>query len=304
MAKLVEINGRLVGEGQPIYFIAEIGINHNGDLNIAKDLIDVAVEAGCDAVKFQLFKIDQLFAPEILSRSEEHRRRIAWELPDQFIPDLAKYAHDLGLEFGCTPFYLKAVDILEPHVDFYKIASYELLWADLIQTCSQTGKPLMFSTGMATQDEIQSAYDICVSARANDISIFHCNSSYPTPLDQVNLKVMDRLRDQFKHQRPLPRIGWSDHSRNAGVIQRAVHHYGAEVIEFHLDLDEQGAEYAAGHCWLPHEMGTVIRQIKSGLTADGDGSLEFSPSEASEREWRADPSDGLRPLMHVRKDFR
>ncbi len=284
-----------------VKFVAEVSSNHGTDLDRAKAFIRTSAEIGCDAVKFQLFKIDQLFAPEILSKSKEHQRRKAWELPEQFIPELANYAHDLGLEFGCTPFYLAAVDILESHVDFYKIASYELLWADLLKKCARTGKPVMFSTGMATQSEIQTAYDICVSAGANDISIFHCNSSYPTPLDQVNLKVMDRLRDQLKHQGPMPKIGWSDHSRNAGVIQRAVHHYGAEVIEFHLDLDQQGAEYAAGHCWLPDEMKTVISQIRSGMEADGSDLVEFSEAEAAERDWRADPGDGLRPRIHTRK---
>lgn len=287
-----------------VKFIAEISSNHNGDLKRAMNFVKVSAGIGCDAVKFQLFKIDQLFAPEILSKSEEHRRRKAWELPEHFIPDLAKYAHDLGLEFGCTPFYLKAVDIIEPHVDFYKIASYELLWIDLIQKCSQTGKPMMFSTGMATQDEIQSAYSACVSMAANDITILHCNSSYPTPLNEVNLSVIHRLRSQFEGLKTKPKIGWSDHSREPGVIQRAAHHYGVDTIEFHLDLDKDGDEYSSGHCWLPAEIETVIRQIKSGLTADGNGLTDFSPAEAPEREWRADPSDGLRPLLHMRKDYR
>ncbi len=107
------------------FFIAEVSSNHGRDLERSLALIDAAAAAGCDAVKFQLFKIDQLFAPEILERSEEHRRRKQWELPVEFLPELAARAHERGIEFGCTPFYLDAVAELEPHVNFYKVDSYE-----------------------------------------------------------------------------------------------------------------------------------------------------------------------------------
>ena len=287
-----------------VKFIAEVSSNHGADLDRAIEFIRVSANIGCDAVKFQLFKIDQLFAPEILEKSWEHRRRKEWELPEEYIPELATYAHDLGLEFGCTPFYLDAVDILEPHVDFFKIASYELLWTDLLEKCTRTGKPVMLSTGMATEEEIQSAYSICAKEGVADLTIFHCNSSYPTPLNEVNLQVIDRLRRVFNQSNPQPKIGWSDHSRNPAVIQRAVHHYNVDTVEFHLDLDTKGEEYSAGHCWLPVEMELVIQQIKMAEKADGSGLVEYSNAEAPEREWRADPLDGLRPFTKLRTHFK
>ena len=132
-------------------FIAEVSSNHNRDLGRMKEFIQVAADIGCDGVKFQLFKIEDLFAPEILAWSEEHRRRADWELPLEFIPELAEYTHKCGLKFSCTPFYLEAVDILEPYVDFYKIASYELLWLDIFRACAATGLPVVFSISQIYQ---------------------------------------------------------------------------------------------------------------------------------------------------------
>ena len=138
-------------------FISEVSSNHAGDLDRCLEFIDVSAEIGCDAVKFQLFQVEKLFAPEVLASSEEHRNRREWELPSEFIPHIAERCRSRGVQFCCTPFDLEAVDELAPHVDFLKIASYELLWDDLLVACAQTGKPVILSTGMATLDEIQAA---------------------------------------------------------------------------------------------------------------------------------------------------
>jgi sialic acid synthase SpsE len=132
------------------FFIAEVSSNHYRDLDRSFAFIDAAAKAHCGAVKFQLFKIDQLFAPEILEKSEAHRRRKDWELPVEFLPQLARRCVENQIQFSCTPFYLAAVDELEPYIDFYKIASYELLWDDLLGACARTRKPVILSTGMAT----------------------------------------------------------------------------------------------------------------------------------------------------------
>ena len=136
------------------FLIAEISSNHNADLDRATDLIKMAANVGFDAVKFQLFKIDELFSKEILDKSKLHRQRKNWELPLEFIDKLSALSRSLGLKFGCTPFYLGAVYELEPYVDFYKISSYEILWLKLFEACCDTGKPLIFSTGMANAMEI------------------------------------------------------------------------------------------------------------------------------------------------------
>src|SRR6201996_952485 len=280
-------------------FIAEASSNHDRDLTRALAFVGAAADAGCDAVKFQLFKINRMFAPEILAQSSKHRARAEWELPLSHLGPLAEHCSAKNIQFSCTPFYLDAVAELAPFVDFYKIASYELLVKDLLKACAQTGKPVVLSTGMATMDEIVAATDCLKNAGARDVTLLHCVSAYPTPAREANLSAIATIRDATG----LP-TGWSDHTRRPAVIERAVHHWGARVVEFHLDLDGKGAEYAAGHCWLPGEIAPVIARIRESLVADGTGFKGPQPSEIADREWRADPSDGMRPLRAIRLSYR
>ena len=222
-------------------FIAEVSSNHARDLNRSLAFIDAAADAGCQAVKFQLFRIDQLFAPEILAKSEMHRKRREWELPLEFLPPLSQRARERGIEFSCTPFYLQAVAELHDFVDFYKIASYELPWDDLLAACAATGKPVVLSTGMATLDEIKHATGVLRNNGCANPVLLHCTSAYPTPYQDANLAAIETLRQATGSE-----IGWSDHTVQPGVIHRAMHRFGARVIEFHLDLDGHGDEYASG----------------------------------------------------------
>lgn len=279
-------------------FVAEVSSNHSQDLNRAKEFIKVSAQIGCQAVKFQLFKIDRLFAPEILAKSKTHRDRKEWELPVEFLPKLSTYSHSLGLKFSCTPFYLEAVKELEPYVDFYKIASYELLWDDLIIECAKTKKDLVLSTGMSTLNEIEHAVEVFKTHSNSKLTLLHAISGYPTPLKETNLKAIETLRNEFKID-----VGLSDHSVSKDVITRAVYKWDASMIEFHLDLDENGAEYKSGHCWLPNQMKETINSIKNGLLSDGTGEKIPAPSEIDDRLWRADPSDGLRPFKEIREKF-
>jgi N-acetylneuraminate synthase len=277
-------------------FIAEVSSNHYRDLDRCNAFIDAAAKAGCQAVKFQLFRIDQLFAPEILEKSEGHRRRKDWELPVEFLPKLAARCKEYEIQFSCTPFYLEAVRELEPYVDFYKIASYELLWDDLLIACARSGKPVIVSTGMATVPEIKHAVDVLRMSGCEHLTLLHCTSAYPTPYAEANLSAIEVIRRATKCD-----VGWSDHTREPGVIHRAIHRWGASVIEFHIDLDGQGEEFAGGHCWLPDQIAQVIKDIGKGYIADGTGLKEPVPSELPDRDWRADPSDGLRPLKRIRE---
>jgi N-acetylneuraminate synthase len=283
---------------QPI-FIAEASSNHGRDLARARAFVDAAADAGCDAVKFQLFKIDRMFAPEILSKSPKHRARREWELPLDHLAPLADHCRARKIQFSCTPFYLDAVRELEPFVDFYKVASYELLVGDLLTACARTGKPVILSTGMATMDEIIAAARTLTRAGARDVTLLHCVSAYPTPVAEANLSAIAAIREATGLS-----TGWSDHTRHAAVIERAVHRWGARAVEFHLDLDGKGAEYAAGHCWLPDEIAPVIARIRESLAADGAGFKGPQPSELADRDWRADPQDGMRPLKHIRAAYK
>lgn len=290
-----------------IDFIAEVSSNHNRDLVRMKEFIHSSKDIGCTGVKFQLFKIDELFAPEILENSLTHRKRKEWELSLEYIPELASLSHALGLSFSCTPFYLKAVEFLAPYVDFFKIASYELLWDDLFQKCGNTGKPIVFSTGMSTMNEVQNSLIQLLRTQTNDITILHCNSAYPTPTVDANLSGIISLRKMVNSVNNVSntkiKIGYSDHTVSPGVLYRAVHKYSADFIEFHIDLDGNGEEYEAGHCWLPDEISEVISNVNIGLGSDGDGIFNPSESEISDRDWRADPSDGLRPMKKIRQSF-
>jgi len=283
---------------QDLKFIAEVSSNHSRDIERCHRFIDASAAAGCQAVKFQLFRIDQLFAPEILERSAKHRARSQWELPLDFLPLLAQRSRERGIEFSCTPFYLDAVAELAPHVDFYKIASYELLWDELLAACAATGKPVVLSTGMATMDEIVHAVDVLKRNGCAQPTLLHCTSAYPTPWQEANLAAIDTIRDATGCA-----VGWSDHTVEAGVMHRAIHAHGARVVEFHIDLDGQGEEFAAGHCWLPEQIATVIRDVQRGLGADGDGVKVPVASELPDRLWRADPADGLRPFKQLRQTW-
>jgi len=280
------------------YFIAEVSSNHGQDLDRSLRFVDAAADAGCSAVKFQLFRVDRLFAPEILERSEEHRRRTRWELPIEFLEPLAARSRERGIDFGCTPFHMEAVAALEPHADFYKIASYELLWDELIAACAATGKPLIMSTGMATVDEIGHAVEVARDAGCPDPMVLHCVSAYPTPPEQANLAAIETIRAELG-----VRTGWSDHTTDPAVILRAIHRWGAEVLELHLDLDGTGAEFEPGHCWLPEGVTSVIDSARRGAAADGTGVKEPVPAELPDRDWRADPGDGLRPFRRLRDGF-
>ena len=279
----------------PAIFIAEASSNHAQDLSRALAFVDAAAACGCDAVKFQLFRLNELFAPEILAKSAKLRARAQWELPPAHIEPLAIRARERGIQFSCTPFYLDAVKELEPHVAFYKIASYELLWDDLLKACARTGKPVTLSTGMATMPEIERAVATLRRAGCRDMTLLHCVSAYPAPAEEANLSAIAAIREATG----VP-VGWSDHTRIPAVIERAVHRWDASAVEFHLDLDGTGAEYASGHCWLPDEIAPVIARIREGERADGTGFKGPVAAELSDREWRADPIDGLRPLRHIR----
>jgi len=286
-----------------IEFIAEVSSNHHQDINRCLAFIDEATRIGCDAIKFQLFKIEELFAPEILLKSEDHRKRTAWELPTEYIPLIAERCRSNKIKFGCTPFYLDAVNELLPFVDFYKISSYELLWTDLLIACAKTDKPLIISTGMANEDEVDAAVETILAANCRELTVLHCVSGYPTATEECNLAAIETMRHRLSERfcATSLRFGWSDHSVKPEVILRAAHRWSAETIEFHLDLEGLGSEYQSGHCWLPNQIAPVIKTCHEGLKADGDGIKKPNRTEIDECDWRADPYDGLRPFMKIRK---
>lgn len=285
-------------------FIAEIGSNHNQDLRRCIDLIDTAAAIGCDGVKFQFFRIETLYAPEILERSTKHRALKDRELPLEWLPFIKDRCKEKGLELGITPFAISDIDVIRPYVDFIKVASYELLWLDFLKAIGETRLPVVLSTGMATMREICAATkmfprpDEWELFEYYNLTLLHCVSGYPAPDSQANLSAIGELQEFL----PFP-VGYSDHTVSPAVIYRAVHRWDADMIEFHLDLDGKGAESGHGHCWLPDQIEPVIRNVRMGIACDGDGEKRPQPCEVEDMIWCTDPFDGLRPRISARKDF-
>lgn len=282
-----------------VSFVAKVSSNYHADLERCLRLIDKAAEIGCNAVKFEAFNISKLFSQEILERSPKHRAKAHLELPGEFVPHLANRCHKLGLQFSCAPSYLEAVDLLFPYVDFFMVSSFELRWDALLKACARTGKRVVLTTGMATLEEVVHAVSIVRRNGCANPILLHCVSGYPVPVEECNLAAIDSLRDNSQCG-----VGWSDHSANPGVIFRAVHRWRASMVEFHLDLDGKGDEFTSGHYWLPSQIKPVIDTIKTGFIADGTGDKRPAPREENDRDWRADPEDGLRPMQHIRKEWR
>ena len=280
-----------------VKFISEISSNHSCDIDRIRKFIEVSAKIGCYAVKFQLFKIDQLFSREVLEKSKMHRSRKKWELPIEFIPEIKKICLENNIKFGCTPFYLGAVEYLDKYVDFFKISSYEILWKNLLEACSKTNKKVIISTGMANLKEIKQAVEI-MNLNKSKFELLHCISSYPTPPNEANLSAISVLQKKFNCN-----VGLSDHSVNSEILKRAIYKWNAKIIEFHLDLDGKGEEYESGHCWLPKKIKSLISEVNNSEIYDGVFKKIPMKSEANDRNWRADPSDGLRPIKKFRKKY-
>lgn len=275
-------------------FIADVCSNHNQDINRAKELIIAAKDAGCYAVKFQLFKGEKLYAPEFPVRVEAAKKQ---ELPLDFIPKIYAICQDVGIEFHCTPFDIESVKILDPFVNQFKIGSYEILYLKLIEACANTGKPLGISFGNYNLIEEINRALIALSHTMDlmDLTIYHCVSKYPAKAEDCNMH--DIL--MFLNKYYTGSIGWSDHTVQSGVIFAAIKE-GAEFIEFHLDLEDgKGSEYHHGHCWKPSQIKQVIYDVIIMEKAFNHISINFTEIN----KWRTDPEDGMRPLQQYRKEL-
>lgn len=278
-----------------IKFIAEIGSNHNRFWQRTTKLIRIAKKIGCYAVKFQLFNVDKLYR-----NANDRMTNKQNELPQPFIPAISKYCQDNDIKFGYTPFDDEAIELLKPYVDFFKISSYELLREDFIKSVYKTGVKLILSSGMLLTEEL---YDLYLNIIASDpdevrpIDILHCVADYPAKPGDCNLDVIGQYKMLFSAFDN--KIGWSDHTKQPGVIYQAVASV-AEIIEFHLDLEDgQGNEYKHGHCWKPSEIAPVIENVNIMQLAKGSPIKKLSEGELKSLGNRADAVDGLRPIKQA-----
>jgi N-acetylneuraminate synthase len=276
---MVEIGGHPVGDGYPVYIIAEIGINHNGDITIAKKLIDAAVLAGCDAVKFQKRTIEIVYTPEELARPRENpfgptngdlKRGLEFNR-DQYAT-LDKYCREKGIAWFASCWDEDAVDFIENfNPPCYKIASASLTDDHLLKYHRKFGKPLILSTGMADMPLIEHAIQMLGK---RDLILLHCTSTYPCKVEELNLKGIITLKEKF----PEIPIGYSGHEVGLSTSLAAAC-LGACVIERHITLDRSmwGSDQAASI--EPQGFMRLVRDIRTIEKAMGDGDIKIYDSE-------------------------
>lgn len=270
----IRLGNRIVGGDHPAFIIAEAGINHQGDLNIARELIDTAMSAGADAVKFQKRAIHRVWTRGALERPHldyasfgktcgEHWE--ALELTEDEYRALKKHADDHGIIFLASGWDEESMDFLdELGVPAFSVASADLTNAPLLEHTAKKGKPVMLSTGMASIEDVQRAYDI-VQACTDDIAILQCTSTYPSKFEHVNLRVIQTFADRFDAV-----IGYSGHELGIVVPVAAVA-LGAKIVERHLTLDRamKGSDHAAS--LEPNGLTRMVRDIRHIEEAMGSG---------------------------------
>ncbi len=271
MPRAVSVGGRLVGDGQPVYIVAEIGINHNGDLEMGKRLIDAAKMAGCDAVKFQKRTPELCVPPEQRNRIREtpwglityleYRHRVEFG-QDEYL-EIDRYCNEKGISWFASVWDQPSADFLEQFDPVcYKIASASLTDDGLLRHVNANGRPVILSTGMSTMDEIRHAVSLLDQDR---LMIAHSTSSYPCKPEELNLRMIQTLQSEFG----CP-IGYSGHEVGLQTTCAAVV-LGACFVERHITLDRAmwGSDQAASV--EPHGFARLVRDIRVLDTALGDG---------------------------------
>lgn len=269
-----------------VFIIAEAGVNHNGDISIAKKLVDEAVLAGADAVKFQTFKAERLVcrnaskADYQLDTTDKNETQFDMlkklELTEKMHVELIDYCKKKNIMFLSTPFDIDSLYYLvDLGLDIIKIPSGEITNYPLLREVGKTKKSVILSSGMSTLEETRNAVRVLTTFGCEDIMVLHCNTEYPTPYQDVNLRAMLTLREKLG-----VRVGYSDHTPGIAVPIAAVA-LGAEVIEKHFTLDKSmpGPDHKAS--LEPDELRAMVKAIRNIELALGDG--EKNPSESEKK---------------------
>lgn len=265
------------------FIIAEAGVNHNGDLDIAKKLVDEAFRAGADAIKFQSFKAENLVTKAAQKAEYQKKttgsgsqyemlKKLELSYGDHII--LKKYCEEKGIMFISTPFDFECVDLLEKlEIPLYKVSSGDLTNIPFLKYIAKLNKPIILSTGMANLAEVELAVEAIKACNNGKVTLLHCTSNYPTAYVDVNLNAMITLKDAFK----LP-VGYSDHTTGIEIPIAAVA-MGARVIEKHFTLDKcmEGPDHKAS--LNPEELKKMVESIRNIEKAFGDGIKKCNRSE-------------------------
>lgn len=267
----IRIGDRWVGPSESCYVIAEVGINHNGDLKLAKRLVDAAIRAGADAAKFQKRKLSEVYRQTILDHPRQGEQGLQYIVPllmefelsdDEFV-ELSGYCRNQGITFLCTPWDRASVDFLETlDIVAYKIGSPDMTNFPLIEYAAATGKPLLVSTGMSTEDEIRRTLAFLAKLKV-ECGLFHCVSTYPAAQDEINLRFMQRL-----HEWSGWPVGYSGHETGMDVSVAAVA-MGACMLERHITLDRtmRGPDHKAS--LDPDAFAAQVRAVRQMESALG-----------------------------------
>jgi len=266
----VRIGNRLVGDDQPCLIVAEIGINHNGDIDLAKRLISVAVAAGCDAVKFQKRTVDVVYSPEELAKPRENPfgatngdLKYALEFEQEEYEEIDAFCKSVKMPWFASPWDEDSVDFLEQfHVPVYKVASACLTDDHLLRQIRGTGKPIILSTGMSTYAEIDHAVGVLGT---EDLVLMHATSTYPANYDELNLRAIPTMKERYG----VP-VGYSGHETGIPSSVCAVA-LGACCVERHITLDRAmwGSDQAAS--LEPNGITRLVRDIRLWEQSKGDG---------------------------------
>ena len=259
----ITIGDRAVGPGEPTYVIAEAGSNHNGDLTTAKALIDVAVDAGADAVKFQTFRAAEMYVED--SGIDEHldpQQSMyeiinSMEMPYEWIPELHNYCRDRDIHFMSTPFDEQSARELQDYVPAWKVASFTASHHPFLRHLATDNKPIIMSTGAHELEEIIESIELIRDGSPQPVALLHCVASYPTPLDEINVSVIETLSQEFD----VP-VGLSDHTLNPIIAPGAAVALGASIIEKHFTLDRtlNGPDHK--FALEPNELDSMIDHIR------------------------------------------
>jgi N,N'-diacetyllegionaminate synthase len=272
-----------------VFVIAEAGVNHNGDLDIAKQLIDAASEAGADAVKFQTYKTEQLVcktakkAEYQLKTTEKSETQYDMlkklELTEYMHKELMDYCDKKNIMFLSTPFDIGSIKLLSRlGIQMFKIPSGEITDMPYLREVARQKKKIILSTGMSSMDEVKAAVKVLKDSGANDIILLHCNTQYPTPISDVKLLAMVKMRDETGLA-----VGYSDHTQGIEIPIAAVA-LGAVIIEKHLTLDKnmKGPDHKASI--EPYELRQMVEGIRNVESALGEGIKQVSESERANIE--------------------
>lgn len=271
-----------------VIIIAEAGVNHNGDINLAKKMVDAAKQAGVDYVKFQTFNPEKLvsryaekaeYQKETTGNSETQLEMLEkLTLTNDNFKELKEYCDNIGIGFISTPFDLESIDFLEQlNMDFWKVPSGEVTNLPYLEKIAKTGRKVIMSTGMCNMNEIEAAIDVLEKNGTSDIELLHCNTQYPTPFKDVNLNAMLEIKDVTGKA-----VGYSDHTVGIEVPIAAVG-LGAGIIEKHFTLDKemQGPDHKASV--NPEELCTMVSCIRNIEDALGDKHKCITDSEVENK---------------------